>query len=104
MDTVKDLTSIVKEAVEGYAADGWQLTDYQISDTARQTFAVVSIADYPPRWKPSVVVMARVVDDHVIIDVDITDRPLVDELERAGIRREKIVLAYLGQTLSGQAT
>ncbi len=40
-------------------------------------------------------VMARIVNDTVIIDEDTTDRPLVNELANAGIPRDKIVLAYL---------
>jgi KaiC/GvpD/RAD55 family RecA-like ATPase len=33
----------------------------------------------------------------VIIEEDRTDRPLVDELIAAGIPRERIVLAYIGE-------
>lgn len=51
--------------------------------------------------------MARVVGDMVVIDEDITDRPLVNELVRAGIPREKIVLLYAGEqvpTENGEET
>lgn len=48
---------------------------------------------------PQIMVMAHVEGDTVIIDEDLTDRPLVDALVRAGIPREKIVLAYAGEPL-----
>jgi hypothetical protein len=32
--------------------------------------------------------------DKVIIDEDVTDRPLWEELVRAGVPREKIICAY----------
>jgi hypothetical protein len=41
--------------------------------------------------------MARVVGETVLIDEDITDRPLWEELVRAGIPRERIVLLYAGE-------
>jgi hypothetical protein len=44
-------------------------------------------------------VMAHIEGDVVIIDEDLTDRPLVEALVRAGIPREKIVLAYTGEPL-----
>jgi hypothetical protein len=48
-------------------------------------------------------VMARVVDDTVVIDHDSTDRPLYKELMDAGIPREKIILAYAGEEAPTQA-
>jgi hypothetical protein len=35
----------------------------------------------------------------VIVEVDNTDKPLVDALVQQGIPREQIVLAYAGETL-----
>lgn len=41
--------------------------------------------------------MARITDNKIFIEEDTTDRPLVHELERAGIPRDQIVLAYAGE-------
>lgn len=43
--------------------------------------------------------MARIVGDSVIIEHDVTDRPLLHELMRAGIPREQIILTYAGEPL-----
>ncbi len=48
--------------------------------------------------------MVRVVDDFVVIEHDIHDRPLWQALVRAGVPREKIVLAYVGETLTASPT
>jgi hypothetical protein len=38
--------------------------------------------------------MARIVNDQVIIDLDKTSKPLYDALKRAGIPENKIVIAW----------
>lgn len=100
MDTISALTDIVQPVVEAYAAAGWQTQDFIISDPVRQTFSVIAIPDAQRKdlKHPIVVVMAHIEGDQVIIDEDITDRPLSLALQAAGVPREKIVLAYLGKT------
>jgi hypothetical protein len=99
MDQIIDIPTIVQREVEAYAAAGWQMTDYRVSDKERQVFTVIGIPDYPRDQHVSVVVMARVEGEYVIIEEDITDRPLVKELVRAGIPRERIILTYIGEQL-----
>ncbi|HLA42505.1 MAG TPA: element excision factor XisI family protein, partial [Aggregatilineales bacterium] len=62
-------------------------------------YAMITIPDFdhPLLKKPQFVLIARILNEHVIIDVDITDRPLFEELMRCGIPREQIVLAYAGE-------
>jgi hypothetical protein len=48
--------------------------------------------------------MAKVVDDKVIILEDTTDKPLYEALMvNGGIPRERIILAYKGETLPENA-
>ena len=102
-DIVRDslsLLQIVSREVDMYAghAAGGKL--YPVLDHQNQTYSVIVIPDDPkdrPAW---VIVMARVVGDHVIIDEDTTDKPLVEALMiNGGIPREQIILAYAGETL-----
>jgi hypothetical protein len=85
--------------VEAYAAAGWQTQDLIISDQAWQTFSVIVVPDAQRKdlKHPIVVVMAHIEGDQVIRDEDITDRPLSLALQAAGVRRDKIVLAYMGE-------
>lgn len=101
MDRVTDLTLIVQREVADYAnAEGWKSKLYYIQDEKHQIYTVIDVPekDHPLVSKAGVIVMARVLDDKVVIDEDITDRPLYEALEEAGIPREQIVLAYAGET------
>jgi hypothetical protein len=103
MDRVLDLTAIVQQEVEDYAKGGSaKAITYPVSDHERRTYTVVVVPDRPRPFPARIVVMARIVEGTVVIDEDTTDRPLVNELLRAGIPREQIVLAYAGETLPSE--
>ncbi len=99
-DTAVELVTIVQHEVEDYARGGdWKAITYPVSDTARRHYAILTIPDYPREYRAVILIAARVVDNVVVIDEDITDRPLWKELVRAGIPREKIVLSYAGESI-----
>jgi hypothetical protein len=100
MDRVVELVEVVKREVADYAnVNSWKATKYYNQDDKRQIYSVIVVPDIPRPFPARVVVMARIVDDKVIIDEDTTDRPLYEELMRNGIPREQIILAYAGETL-----
>lgn len=104
MDRVIDLAAVVQRAVDWYAQGGdSKAVSYPLTDHQRRSYAVVVVPDLPRPFKARVVVMARIVDDMVIIDEDTTDRPLVDALVKAGIPRDRIVLLYAGEEAPQQA-
>jgi hypothetical protein len=88
------LTDLVKEVVFGYATAGLKLRTFALSNEEQAAYAVI-VVDWPERHRPAgVVVLTRVEGDQVIIEEDLTDRPLVEALVNAGIPRERIVLKY----------
>lgn len=94
------LDAVVKEAVFGYAGGGANVKLFPLVNEELHVYAV-NIIDYPIRKRPAaVVVIARVDGDKVIIEEDLTDRPLLDQLLHRGIPRSQIVLAYAGETPS----
>ncbi len=98
MDRISDLTTVVQREVEDYVrGKDLKAVSYAVSDTARQIYTAIVVPDRPRPFPARVIVMARVVDDMVIIDEDTTDRPLWEELVRAGIPRDKIVCLYAGE-------
>lgn len=100
MDQIADLTRVVQEQIESYAKGGWaKAKGYVIADTKRRIYTVIAIPDYPRKFPASIVVMARVENEYVIIEHDITDRPLWEELVRAGIPRKMIILTYAGEQM-----
>ena len=46
--------------------------------------------------------VARLMDDRIIIERNVNDKPLVDALLQAGLPRGQIVLAYAGES-AGEA-
>ena len=95
------LVDIVRREVGLYAGNAQGIQHYTAFDDDNQLYAVVAVpenANLRPTWVP---VMARIMDGIVIIDEDTSvDKPLYQALMvNGGIPREKIVLAYKGETL-----
>jgi hypothetical protein len=99
MDQVMNLSTTVQKEVEDYAGPAFLGRTLAISDPDRQTYAVLVLPDRPAKFDSGIVVLARVADDQVIIEEDLTDRPLWKELVRVGIPREQIILAYAGESV-----
>ncbi len=100
MDRVAELTELVRQQVADYAkGQDWRGRSYFLENAQENIYAVtfVPAPDHPQAPKLDVIILARVIGDRVVIDEDITDRPLYRELMRAGIPREQIVLAYAGE-------
>ena len=96
-----DLAQITHDEIQRYVGDAFEATLYGLYDDVNQIYAVTVIEDdatHRPAW---VVVMAKVVDDKVIILEDtLLDKPLYEALmKNGGIPRENIVLAYAGEAL-----
>jgi len=88
------LADVVKKVVFSYATGGLKLRTYALSNEQEGVYAV-NVVDWPERHRPAgVVVLARIDGDKVIIEEDLTDRPLVDALVSAGIPRNRIILKY----------
>ena len=101
MERVIELAAMVRREVEDYCGPALGDTMYFYENIENQEYIVVTVPDYNPKRRDyaTVVVMAHIVGDVVIVDEDITDRPLYKELMHAGIPREQIILAYAGETL-----
>jgi hypothetical protein len=97
------LTDIVRDTVFAYAGGGFNLKVYPVSNEPLGIYAI-NVLNYPDHDRPGAIALsARIDGDRVIIEEDVTDRPLADALVAAGIPREKIVLAYLGEVVSRES-
>lgn len=100
MDRVAELTQVVRQEVAEYVkGHDWRGRSYFLENTQESIYAVVfaPASNHPEAPKLDFVVFSRIVGDKVVVDEDITDRPLYKELMRAGIPREQIILAYAGE-------
>ncbi len=92
-DTLSDLVS---REVKAYAGKAYGMNGptklYYTENLEDLVFCVT--APYAPGRKNNLVLMARIVEDQVIIDVDETGNPLHDALRQAGIPNHQIRLAW----------
>lgn len=99
MDRVTtNLSDVVRAEVSSYATKGYNGAGersklYYVENQQDQVFSIV--APYDPAYKRAdLVMMARIVNNQVIIDIDKTSKPLYDALKRAGVPENEIVLAW----------
>lgn len=100
MDRVAELTQVVRHEVADYVkGHDWHGQSYFLENAQENVYAVVFVPapNHPEAPKLDFIVFSRIVGDKVVIDEDITDRPLYRELMRAGVPREQIILAYAGE-------
>lgn len=104
MDQILGLATLVRERVREHAGNGYHIQTYAVLDDKSQIYAAITVTDpdYPLAQSREVVVMARVVGETVIINKDITDRPLAQALIGAGIPRAQTVLTYAGEAMLEQ--
>lgn len=98
MDTIEtSLTKILRKEVSAYAGE-WLGIDrkpsmfYYVENPDEQIYCVLA----PQRaWRkqPELVMMARIVNNQIIIDLDKTDKPLREALQKAGITDDQIIVA-----------
>lgn len=95
------MVNILREEVRKYAGTGRgaNIRLFPVLDDERSTYVVTAV-DYPKREREAgVVVLARIVANTIIIEEDLTDKPLVDALLQRGIPRSQIVLAYANEPI-----
>lgn len=74
---------------------------YALLDEKHKRYGVVIVPEKDFDRPAYMAVMARIIDDYIVIDEDGTvDKPLYQALMvNGGVPREKIVLAYKGEKL-----
>jgi hypothetical protein len=97
MDKVIDLAVALRDTVRGYVRPSINSTMYLLENPDHAMFAAISV---PSSRNPQsrIVVLGRVVHDKIIIETDVTDKPLYEALMQAGVPRAQIILAYQGET------
>lgn len=94
MDRVID---ILKRTLEGYTGKALNGYSYLTSSGDEHLFTVVTVGYLPKKRIVNIGLIVQVVGDHIIIERDINNKPLVDALVQAGVPREQIILAYAGE-------
>ncbi|MDZ4764201.1 MAG: element excision factor XisI family protein [Chloroflexota bacterium] len=103
MDT---LENAIKDVIGWYGSGGGlQNEAFTFFDDTQKAYSVNIINTSPRIHIPaSIVVMAHIEGEYVVIDADNTDRPLVDKLVAAGVLRDKIIRGYAGERVPTPAS
>lgn len=100
MDTLSDTLSVV---MAGYAGRDLNGESFLTRSEDRTVLTVLSVGHLRGQHFAVTSLAARLVDDHIVIEHDLNDRPLVDALVAVGVPRGKIILAYAGESGSHAA-
>jgi len=92
------LKTIVERCVKDFVRPSINGLMSYVFNPIQQVYSVLWLSDNL-KLDSAVVVLARIVDDKVVIHTDgETDYRLSDDLLRAGIPREQLLLAYEGES------
>jgi hypothetical protein len=94
MDTTRMILIRELEKYSGKAFNGYSYLDTNHEQTH---FVITSVGHLSDRRVVNTALIVQLVNDTVIIDRDIFDKPLVEALLQAGVSRRQIILAYAGE-------
>jgi|SRR5579871_1422167 len=97
MARVESIATLLQREVADYVLGSPNSTAYYVENSQQQIYAVL-VVPHENAQKSTIMILARIVQDKVIIETDKTDRPLYEALIQAGIPQQHIVLAYAGET------
>ena len=93
MDTAT-LKQILLEELEGYTGKGLNdFTSLTINE-GEQIYTIVDFATVRDKCLVGTVLVARLANDQVVIELDRHDKLLVDALKARGVPESQIILAY----------
>ena len=98
-DQLRD--TLVRE-LDWYAGTSDDFRLYFAKDDEQRLYMISGIRNAPQaeQERSFILMQARVVDDHIVIDEDtLWDKNLWQALENASVPREQIILAYKGEKL-----
>jgi hypothetical protein len=93
MDTTT-LKDILKHEMSLYAKEGLNAISYLTISEDEQVYAVIDFANVLGKRLVGAVLVARLIDDMIYIDVDRNSKLLVDALRARSVPENQIVLMY----------
>jgi hypothetical protein len=94
-----NLKAIVEREIRAYAGQGINGEMYFTHSDDGAVMSLVFTGVVRGKTVSGTSILARVLDDSVVVLEDRTNKPLVDALVQAGVPRERIVLAYAGEAV-----
>ena len=97
-DTAATLKDILLQELEGYTGEGLNDSAYLTTNETEGIYTIVDFATVRGKRLVVNVLVARLVGNQVVIELDRHDKSLADALKARGVSEAQIVLAYQGET------
>jgi hypothetical protein len=94
MDTTRVILIRELEKYSGKAFNGFSYLDV---NSEQNHYVITSVGRIRDQRIVNTAIIVQIINDKIVIDRDIFDKPLVDALLQAGIPRSQIILAYAGE-------
>ncbi|MGB7338630.1 MAG: element excision factor XisI family protein [Phototrophicaceae bacterium] len=94
MDTLKN---ILKNVLYGYIRKGINGSTELTRNVDETLFTLIASGKSGEKRFTFTALIVIIIADKIVIEEDRNDKPLVDALVQAGIPREQIILAYIGE-------
>jgi len=99
MDTTT-LKQILQEEMQKYAGEGLNAQSYLTENVEEDLYTVIDIANVRGQRIIGTVLVARIQDEKIIIELDRNNKMLVDALLARNVPEGQIVRAYLDKSTS----
>lgn len=98
MDT-GTLKRLLIEEMRHYAHEGLNARSYFTTNETDDLYTVLDIATVRGQRIVGTVLVARIQDNKIVVELDHNNKPLVDALTARGVPIEQVVLAYRDRTM-----
>lgn len=99
MDTLVQYVPILKQALAEYAKPPAHGYAYFTESPDGQLFTVVDVYQQQGTRHVSTGLVVHLMPEHIVIEHDMNNKPLVDVLVQRGVPRQSIILAYAGEPI-----
>lgn len=93
------LKQILLEELKGYTGQGLNDFAYLTSNDVEQIYSIIDIATVGNKRIVGTVLVARLIDQNIVIEIDRHDKTLAEALLARGVPESQIILAYRGDTI-----
>ena len=97
MATLTDKMQVIREVVAEYASPPVNGYAYRTESEDGKLLSVVDVYQFRGQRYANAGLIVHITGNHIIIERDMNNKPLVDALLQAGFVREQIILAYAGE-------
>ena len=97
---MNELKTLLSETLFDYAGEGLNSYAYLMSNADDTAFSLIATASVRGIPSVNIGILARCESGLIIIERDMNDKLVVDALVQNGVPRDKIILAYVGETIA----